>query len=155
MATVKEIYDIAISHMDEVGEDGSTSNRNTRDYENRTPALITALFPECYLRDSHYQSAIDAANRGGKYRHRPGAQVFTSMEDDVPLEGELSNTVLPYGLAAALLADENPTLAQFFQGRYEELLATFEQIGARVRQPAEWEPIEDVYGFYPDYSAAW
>lgn len=156
MTTVKDIFDIAITHMDELGDDGSASNRNTRDYELRTPALVTALFPECFLRDSSYQSAIDAANHGGRYRVRPGSQVFTKMKDDVPLDDEIARTIMPYGLAAALLADENPTLAQFFQTRYEELLVLFETIGPRVHQPADWEPIGDYYGgFYDDPGAMW
>lgn len=156
--TIKEIYDIAIAHMDEIDPQGDTINSNTRDYQNRTPGLITALYPEVYLYDSMYQAQLDAENRGEpgpgrdpfrgrpRYRRRPGAQIFTSMEDEVDLDDELTLTVLPYGLAAALLADENPTLANFLQARYEELLQKFETIGPRVRQPADWEPIGDVYG---------
>ena len=47
---------------------------------------------------------------------------------------------MPYGLAAHLLIDENPTVAAFFQQRYEELLDKLGNV------PAEFEPIEDVYG---------
>lgn len=158
MATVKQIYDIAIAHMDEIDAKGATQNSNTRDYQNRTPLILTALYPEVYLYDSGYQAEFDAINRGERgtpcdptkgrprYRARPGAVVFSSMDDDVELDDELTLTVLPYGLAAALLADENPTLANFLQTRYEEMLEKFRTIGPQVRQPADWEPIGDVYG---------
>lgn len=133
--------------------EGGTTNENTRDYENRTPGIVTALFPECYLYDSRYQAQFDTENRGSKeagghakYRFRPGAKVFTAMTDEVPLDDELCLSVMPYGLAAALLADENPPLANFLQQRYEELLQKFSTIGPIVRQPADWEPIQDVYG---------
>jgi len=153
MITLKQIYDIAISHMDEYDPEGSPTNDNTRDYENRTPAIMTALFPELYLYDSRYQAQFDTENRGdpaaaghAKYRLRPGAKVFKSMEDEVALDDELCFSVAPYGLGAALLADENPPLANFLQARYDEMLEKFAVIGPRVRQPADWEPIQDVYG---------
>ena len=44
-------------------------------------------------------------------------------------------------LAAHLLIDENPTSASFFQQRYDELKAKL-----RLGFPAEFEPIEDIYG---------
>ena len=132
--------------MDEFDADGSTTTENTRDYKNRTPSLVTALYPELFLYDTHYQSRFDADNTGADYRSRPGAKVFTSLTDKVPLDDELALTVMPYGLAAALLADENPPLANFLQARYEELLQKFSVIGPIVKQPAEFEPIADVYG---------
>ena len=145
-ATIQQIFDIAIAHMDEFDADGSTTTENTRDYKNRTPSLVTALYPELFLYDTHYQSRFDADNTGADYRSRPGAKVFTSLTDKVPLDDELALTVMPYGLAAALLADENPTLANFLQARYEELLQKFSVIAPIVKQPADWEPIVDVYG---------
>lgn len=149
MATkIKIVYDIAISHMDEIDSKGSTTNSNTRDYENRTPGIITALYPELYQYDSSYQMKYDAINSGdAEYKKRPGSRVFSSMEDVIELDDELCLTVLPYALAAALLADENPALANFLQSRYEEMKAEFSTIGPKVKQPAEWEQITDVYGF--------
>lgn len=48
---------------------------------------------------------------------------------------------MPYGLAAHLLLDENPTAASFFNQRYEELKASL-----RAGLPTMSEDIEDVYG---------
>ena len=148
MRRIKDIYDIAISLMDEIDSHGDTSNINTRDYENRTPGIITALYPEVYQYDSSYQMQYDAINGGTpRYKQRPGSRVFSSMDDAVELDDELCLSVLPYALAAALLADENPALANFLQSRYEEQKMEFSIIGPKVKQPAEWEAITDVYGF--------
>ena len=48
---------------------------------------------------------------------------------------------MPYGLAANLLVDENPSAASFYQQRYEELRAMF-----IARLPAGVEDIELLYG---------
>jgi len=48
---------------------------------------------------------------------------------------------MPYGLAANLLVDENPSAASFYQQRYEELRAMF-----IARLPASVEDIELLYG---------
>ena len=47
-------------------------------------------------------------------------------------------SVLPCGLAAKLLSEENPTLADFFWQLYEQRLAK-----AREGVPASFESIED------------
>lgn len=49
--------------------------------------------------------------------------------------------MLPYGLAAHLLLDENTNAAGFFQQRYEELKS---QLARGL--PRESEDIEDRYG---------
>ena len=49
-----------------------------------------------------------------------------SLEERVPV-GDTSYALgaLPYGLAANLLIDENPSAASFYQQRYEELRAWY------------------------------
>ena len=49
--------------------------------------------------------------------------------------------MLPYGLAAHLLLDENPDVAAFFNQRYAELLSEY-----RRGIPAASEDIQDLYG---------
>lgn len=49
--------------------------------------------------------------------------------------------MLPYGLAAHLLLDENPGAAGYFQQRYDELRALLSR-----GLPQESEEIEDRYG---------
>lgn len=48
---------------------------------------------------------------------------------------------MPYGLAAHLLMQEDPSSANFFQQRYEELLNML-----RRGLPSESEDIVDLYG---------
>jgi hypothetical protein len=48
---------------------------------------------------------------------------------------------MPYGLAAHLLLDENPSAASYYQQRYDELKATLTR-----GLPQSSEDIEDVYG---------
>ena len=49
--------------------------------------------------------------------------------------------LLPYGLAAHLLLDENPDVAAFFNQRYAELLSEY-----RRGIPAASEDIQELYG---------
>jgi hypothetical protein len=69
------------------------------------------------------------------------------LTDTIGLDDYLAQTVLPYGLAATLLLDENPNVASFFQQRYEEL-----KTASKI--PNEFAPIENVYGgqCYNEYS---
>jgi hypothetical protein len=151
--TIQTIFDIALAHMDEV--DAQNTEAVSVDYALRTPGIVTALYPECFRRDTKYRESMEAATGAYPHRQRPGALVFHALEDEVPLDDELCLSVMPYGLAAALLADENPPLAQFFQQRYEELLQAAETIRPLVRQPSDWEPIEDVYGGLGDPYQGW
>ena len=50
---------------------------------------------------------------------------------------------MPYGLAAHLLMQEDPSSANFFQQRYDELLTMLAR-----GMPAESEDIEDIYGTF-------
>ena len=72
---------------------------------------------------------------------RPIATYISSLTKAIDLDDYICQTVMPYGLAALLLLDENPTSAAFFQQRYEELVR-----GLRSGIPTGSEEIEDVYG---------
>ena len=63
------------------------------------------------------------------------------MEDELPLDDGVCRTVLPYGLAAHLLLEENPASASFFQQRYEQLRRR-----AAASIPDVFQPITDCYG---------
>lgn len=73
---------------------------------------------------------------------RPIVGVIASMTDDINLDDYICRSVMPYGLAAHLLLDENPSAASFFQQRYEELLRGLRSGGI----PTGSEDIVDVYG---------
>ena len=123
---VSEVFASAMALMDELNETGSAQTANTAEYARRTPGILNTLL--------------------GEYRIRTGnARDFTQLESTsdtiTGVDAPFMRAVLPYGLAAHLLTDENPPAASFYQQRYEELLGLFIR-----RQPAEAEPIEDVYG---------
>lgn len=63
------------------------------------------------------------------------------MDEPVPVETNYALGAMPYGLAANLLVDENPTAASFYQQRYEELRALFVS-----RLKASVEDIDMLYG---------
>ena len=78
---------------------------------------------------------------------RPVCPVIKDMEDEIALDDVICQTVLPYGLAAQLLLDENPASASFYQQRYEELL---KEVGKS--RYGRSMAIEDIYGTAFEYT---
>ena len=78
-----------------------------------------------------------------RYVRRGGAGQTARLPGDrgLWLDDGLCQGVLPYGLAAHLLLDENPDVAAFFNQRYAELLSEY-----RRGIPAASEDIQDLYG---------
>lgn len=129
--TAQQVFDIAIGLMS-ADMNGQTETSDTLEYKNRTLLILNALRGELYPYSDTYIKTED-----GK---RPVMPPITDFETPIDLDDYIAQSVMPYGLAAHLLIDENPTVAAFFQQRYEELL---DKLGS---VPAEFEPIEDVYG---------
>ena len=131
-ATVIDVFDIAMGLMDEISSTGASESADTAEYRTRTLRIINNLQQELYpLSDSY---AVAAAGK------RPVLARLAVLTDVIGLDDYLTQTVLPYGLAAALLLDENPAVASFFQQRYEELKRLARSV------PAAFSAIEDVYG---------
>jgi len=126
MAYVSDVFDAAMGLMDELSPTGTAQTSDTQDYKFRTPAIIGIMTAEFKLRT------------GGR-----GAFAAVSALDDYinGIDDAYALGVMPYGLAANLLIDENPAAASFFQQRYEQL--QYEYIRHR---PALFEAIENVYG---------
>lgn len=137
--TAQRVFDIAMGLIDEVSESGQTVNADTAEYRNRTLLILNALRGECYPYSDNYEE-----DEEGK---RPVCPVILSMEDEIALDDVICQTVLPYGLAAQLLLDENPTSASFYQQRYEELL---KEVGKS--RYGRSMAIEDVYGTAFEYT---
>jgi hypothetical protein len=66
---------------------------------------------------------------------------LSEIDDEIDLDDYICQSVLPYGLAAHLLMQEDLTSASYFQQRYEELKRDLER-----GLPTVSEDIEDVYG---------
>lgn len=119
--------------IDSVNETtGATDTTDNREYRQRTLFILNTLRGELYPYSDTWEESAD-----GK---RPVAPVLTEMEQETGLDDFLSQSVLPYGLAAHLLLSEDAAAASFFQQRYEELRDRRSNVPARSAQ------ITDLYG---------
>ncbi len=128
MKTVKELFRAAMGLMDELDGDGNAENRDTAEYERRTPGIVNMMISE-------YR--ILAGMKGGFVPVESPEDPVLRIPDVYVLG------VMHYGLAANLLVDENPAAASFYEQRYEELRNIyFTRFGAEEGDGA----IEDLYG---------
>ena len=129
MAYVSDVFDAAMGIMDELSADGQSQTSDTQEYINRTPAIINMLVGELHMLMGNHDNWLPC----------------TSLDDMIPTaDTNYALSALPYGLAANLLIDENPTAASFYQQRYEELRAIY-----LSRQQADVSDIMDLYGGIP------
>ena len=137
--TAQDIFDKAIMLMGEQSDTGLTDWADTAEYKLRTIGLLNVLRGECFK----YSDTSVPVTTGV----RPVCTVITARTDIVDIDDVIAQTVMPYGLAAHLMLDEDTTAAGFFQQRYEELLA---RLGGSI--PADWGGITDVYGVGEDFT---
>lgn len=126
MAYASDVFAGAMSVMDELSSTGQAQTTDTEEYKLRTPAIVNIMAVEYRI-----HSGVKGSFVG-----------ITGIDDYlVGIDDAYAIGVMPYGLAANLLVDENPTAAGFYQQRYEELRSMYTR-----NSPAEFEPIADVYG---------
>lgn len=134
MTTAQEVFEYAMTLMDELNEsNGKADTADTKEYKNRTIAILNILRGELYPYSDTYKT--------GKPGTRPIAERITDFVSAIGLDDYICQSVMPYGLAAHLLMQEDPTSANFFQQRYDELKSLLAR-----GMPAESEDITDVYG---------
>ena len=131
--TAQQVFATAMGLMDQLSPGGAGDSPDTREYRDRTLLILNALRGELYP----YSDTCVRDTRGG----RPIAATIRNMDEPIGLDDHICQTVLPYGLAAHLLMEENPGAAAFFQQRYEELRSRL-----AVGVPARSEDILDLYG---------
>lgn len=136
--TGMDVFQRAVTMMDELDDSGKYRHDDTVEYQNRTVAILNVLQGELYF----YSDTFPKWQEWEAGR-RPILQPITSLYETLDLDDYCAGTVMPYGLAAHLLLDENPASAGFFQQRYEELLRGLQQ--GRGKLSAS-EDIEDLYG---------
>ena len=122
--TVQQVFDMTMALTDNVGSD-------TADYLARAVPIMNSLSVELYQFSAH--KSVPAGER-------PLPAYVTQAAGTVDLDDGLARGVLPHGLAAALLAEENPAMAGYHARRYAECLTLLRNT------PREFEPICDVYG---------
>ena len=134
------VFQRAITMMDELNDDGKYRYEDTKEYELRALPILNVLQGELYPFSDTYK-------KNGEWApgQRPVLEQLEDLNSELDLDDYCAGTVLPYGLAAALLVDENPSTANFFQQRYDELKASLMR-----GLPSVSEDITDIYGgLYP------
>lgn len=138
--TAQRVFDITMGLIDEVNENsGETDTADTREYKMRTLLILNALRGELYP----YSDTYEVETPG----ERPIVSVIQDFDTPIDLDDYICQSVMPYGLAAHLLLDENPASASFFQQRYEELRNNLSK-----GFPQDGEAITDVYGVGFEYN---
>lgn len=133
-ATMSDVFDVAIAVMDEINDSGKTQTADTEEYKRRTPGIMNILLAECYP----YSDLKDPDAADSSWRRVD----MDAWEDNLyKIDNTLALGIMPYGLAANLLVDENPAAASYFQQRYDELLR-----GKKSRTPADVGEVENLYG---------
>ena len=125
------IYDITMSLMDERKNDGNVDVNSTKDYLARTPGILTILQTEIVMELKRVGAKISSLDEVKK------------MTTDIDLEDDICFGIIPYGLAARLLAQEDTTLSNYFSSLYDN---AFNRYLSEYKQLAKQEDREDVYG---------
>lgn len=124
------IYDITMSLMDERKNDGSVDVNSTKDYLARSPGILTVLQTEITLELKRVGADVETLDE------------IKTMETDIELEDDICLAIIPYGLAARLLAQEDTALSNYFSSLYEN---AFLRYLSTYKELAEQEEREDVY----------
>ena len=115
--TCKEIYDITMALMDEMKDNKTIDSSfevdydQNRDYQARTPGILTILQTQVVMFFKSRGIDIDTLPR------------LEQMTDNVDLEDDICMGVLPYGLAARLLGQEDTQMSSYFSQLYNGGLA--------------------------------
>lgn len=117
--TAKQVYEIALVHIDEVLETGDITADPVNYYQSKAIKILTTLQAELL--------PLSAT-----------VTPISTLDDVLVVSDRTALTVLPYGLAAHLLIVDDPGTASFYNARYDELKR---KLGA-----SEIVPITDVYG---------
>jgi hypothetical protein len=128
--TALDVFASAMALIDAL-VNGNAQNGDTSEYQARTVPILNILLPRLYL----YSDTRPAA---AGQRQVPAKIV--GLPDTLGIDDGLARAVLPYGLAAHLLAGDNPAQSNLWFQRYEEELNVFRNV------PSIIEPIGDQYG---------
>lgn len=115
--TCKEIYDITMALMDEM-QDNATIDQEpkvdypqNKDYQARTPGILTILQTQVTNYFKAKGMDVDTLER------------LVTMDDNVDLSDDICMGVLPYGLAARLLGQEDTQMSSDFSQLYNVALS--------------------------------
>jgi hypothetical protein len=124
------IYDITMSLMDERKNDGSVDTNSTKDYLARSPGILTVLQTEIIMELKKVGADVETLDE------------IKKMDADIDLEDDICLGIIPYGLAAQLLLQEDASLSNYFASKYDENRSQYLR---RFRELAKQIDREDVY----------
>lgn len=142
MATVQQIYDMAIHLMDDQNEkNGATVTKDNDEYRFRTISILNSVIPALYP----YSGEGETGKKGRPtppilFVNDHGAPRF---EQIIPLDDTLCFALLPYYLAAQLKLGEDPEMYDRLMYRYREAF-----LDLRNKVPESFKPIKPVYGLF-------
>ena len=110
--TAEKVFELAINLMDELNDSGEYDYADTDEYRNRTLGILNILKGELYPFSDTFRK-----NQEWERGRRPIVSAITAFDQVIDLDDYICQSVMPYGLAAHLLMDENPASAGFFQQR--------------------------------------
>ena len=132
--TADQVFAMAMALMDQLQQNtGAADTAANGEYRRRTLDILNILRVELYPASDTY--------RAGEPGRRPVCPEIADFQSEIGLDDGLCQGVMPYGLAAHLLLEEDPASASYFNQRYEELLSA-----VRSGIPSRFGPIEEVYG---------
>ena len=120
MITAQDVFITAMNLMDEESEDG-TYEGYPEEYKKKSWSVLTLLHAELLPASA-------------------SPTVVTGNKSVLQVDDRTGLTVLPYGLAAHLLLNEDQNRAAYFNNRYDEL---------KRKSKAVITKIKDGYGFTP------
>jgi hypothetical protein len=139
---VQTIFDQAIHLMDEQNEgSGATNTADTVEYKVRTISILNTAIPRLYPFSSNYDD--EAAGRPKSQPLKCEDYANPDFTQIIQLDDDLCIALLPFYLAAHLLAGENDELSQWFMSQYREAYNTISG-----KNPAEFKPIPTPYGLF-------
>lgn len=133
--TCQEIYDITMALMDEMLDSGAVDYASTKDYTARTPGILTILQTQVVMYFKSRGIDIDTLDR------------LESMTDEVDLEDDICMGVLPYGLAARLLGQEDTQMSSYFSQLYNQGLADAAE-SSEDKKKGKQVPGNNIYGLF-------
>lgn len=132
MTNAQTIYEAAIALMDSMSDSGNADVADNNEYKHRTLPILNILRGELYPFSDTYETDDEG---------RPIVNLIRDFTKPIDLDDYICQSVMPYGLAAHLLLQEDPAAANFCQQRYDEL-----KMRLSVGMPTLSADVEDVYG---------
>lgn len=115
MTTGQEVFELTMSLIDEIEETGSVNETNTKGYKAKTPGILTVLQSELAKKEGLNMPPI-----------------ITDLNNDLVVSDHTARVIMPYGLAANLMLNENPDLAIYCNSKYEEVKGKIKTIPHKI-----------------------